>query len=138
MRKRSQHKINPIDLDVDIATGIGLPMSGRKYGTFNSLYTSKEQIIANLKNLILTMKGERVMEPEFGTDVYRVIFENMGPGQTTQLLSASIKSSVKRWMPLLNITDVTSTMEGHLLTIAISFTVPGYAISEDIKLNIQR
>lgn len=138
MYKRTQHKINPIDLDVDISTGIGLPMSGAKYGTFNSLYTSKEQIIANLKNLILTMKGERVMEPEFGTDVYRVIFENMGDNRTNKALSSSIKASVKRWMPLLNITDVTSTTEEHDLNIAISFTVPGYAISEDIIINIQR
>jgi phage baseplate assembly protein W len=138
MYKRPQHKINPIDLDTDIATGIGLPMSGVKYGTFNSLYTSKEQIIANLRNLILTMKGERVMEPEFGTDVYRIIFENVGPGQTIKVLTASIKAAVKRWMPLLNIVDVTADMDEHLLTIGISFTVPGYAINEEIKLNIQR
>ena len=33
-------------------------------------YTTAEQIDTNLRNLVLTIKGERPMQPEFGSDVY--------------------------------------------------------------------
>lgn len=56
--------------------GVGYPLSNSPYGYFNpTLYTS-DQIKANLKNLILTRKGQRVMTPQFGTQFSKLLFQN--------------------------------------------------------------
>ena len=41
-------------------------------GVFIQSYTTELQSISNLKNLLLTRKGERYMQPNFGTDIYAV------------------------------------------------------------------
>ena len=43
------------------------PSTGK--GVFESSYTTQQAVISNLKNLILTTKGERYMQPEFGTSI---------------------------------------------------------------------
>jgi len=132
------HRINPLDLEVDIAIGIGLPMSGDKFGTFNLNYTSKEQIISNLKNLILTMKGERVMEPEFGTNIYRLMFETADTVTLNKRIRLDITSSIKRWMPGVQISAVDTTMLDHTMNISISFVVPNFNISDTFSMEINR
>ena len=66
--------INEInDQDGNIPIGIQLPFNGQS-GLFTSTFTSIDQAISNLKNLLLTNKGERVMQPAFGTDLSRILF----------------------------------------------------------------
>jgi len=65
-------KINHID-NTDKAIGISLPFNGK--GVFNKTYDTKTQIKSNLINLLLTYKGERIENPEFGADLPRLLFE---------------------------------------------------------------
>jgi len=136
--KRKIYRIDPLDLDKDIGIGIGLPMGGDKFGTFNLLYTTKEQIIANLKNLILTMKGERIMEPEFGTDIYRLLFESGNPSVLDRRIQDEIKRSVKRWLPILKLDYVGTDIVEHRISIAIAFRVPDFNIEDTFKVDINR
>lgn len=138
MANRKIHKINPLDLDGDIGIGIGLPMGGDKFGTFNLLYTTKEQIISNLKNLILTMKGERIMEPEFGTNIYRLMFESADAAALNRRIREDITSAVKRWLPGLTLDYVSSTIDEQTINISIAFKVTNYDIEETISLDINR
>jgi hypothetical protein len=59
---------------VNTALGITLPFNG-PFGLFTSTYTTQQQALSNLKNLLLTAKGERVNQPKFGTDLIRLLFE---------------------------------------------------------------
>ena len=65
MAARKEYFYSPIDLEPDIAVGITLPF-GKDKGLFSLSYTTEEQSISNLKNLLLTRKGERLFQPEFG------------------------------------------------------------------------
>ena len=71
-RPRPEYKIHPLDLKKNVAIGVMLPLGGAPI--FKSSYTTEEQAISNLKNLILTRKGERPFQPLFGTDVYSLLF----------------------------------------------------------------
>jgi hypothetical protein len=44
---------------LNTALGINLPFTGQ-FGVFNSTYTTEARALANLKNLLLTYKGERI------------------------------------------------------------------------------
>jgi len=67
-------RVNPLDLQGNIAIGVSLPFNGPA-GPFNKTYSTADQIKSNLINLLLTNKGERVFNPEFGTDLKKALFE---------------------------------------------------------------
>ena len=66
-------RVNPLDLQKNIAIGVSLPFNR----PFNSTYTTKDQIKSNLVNLLLTTRGERIMNPLFGTDLRNFLFEGI-------------------------------------------------------------
>ena len=53
----------PIDLEKDTAVGISLPLQSGRGGYFNQTYTTIEQVTSNVINLLLTLPGERYMQP---------------------------------------------------------------------------
>lgn len=129
--------------NVNTALGINLPFNGQA-GLFTSTYTTQQQALSNLKNLLLTAKGERVQQPKFGTDLIRLLFE-----PNTDLIKQNvddvIKLPVNRWLPYINIVEIkTITAEedpnlGYNISITITFTV-SQALKEDdltaITLNV--
>ena len=98
-------KINPIDLEPDVAVGIMLPMTDNNGSLFKLSYTTQEQAISNLKNLLLTSMGERPMQPMFGTNIQKSLFEQL----TTTLLNRieqTIKRAIEYWLPYIILEDL--------------------------------
>ena len=58
----------------DYAIGISLPIQIGNTA-FNQTFTTNEQIKSNVKNLLLTKKGERVMQPNFGSGLQELLFD---------------------------------------------------------------
>ena len=54
------------DLDEDVYIGLKLPLEHNRDGFFSRTKTSVEQSKYNIKNLLLTRKGERLGNPQFG------------------------------------------------------------------------
>lgn len=84
--------------------GITLPIRAGNSGMFEQSTTAFQQVKSNFKNLILTKKGERVMQPEFGTDLHRILFENVTE-DTLDNARLTVVESVNRWMPFLELTN---------------------------------
>jgi len=65
------------ELQSEYAIGMQLPFKptiGDPLG-FNLAWTTAQAVQADLVNLILTQKGERLGQPSFGTDLHRLLFE---------------------------------------------------------------
>ena len=90
-------RVNPLDLQKNIVIGVSLPFNAK--GVFNKTYSTKEQIKSNLINLLLTDKGERIMNPEFGADLRRSLFENMTIDSCLLYTSPSPRDRQKSRMP---------------------------------------
>lgn len=109
------------------ALGIALPFVG-PFSVFNSTFTTKDQAYSNLKNLLLTYKGERIYQPNFGTDLPKVLFEP-STQELKPIVSQIILNAVDYWLPYINIVDITTvTAEDdpnlpHELKITITFSV---------------
>ena len=93
------------DDNPDIAIGIKLPLTNGQRGWFEQSYTTLDAAKSNLKNLLLTMKGERMMQPNFGTDLMMMIFEQ-DDGTLADKLRATIIDAVEYWLPYLRLDKV--------------------------------
>ena len=87
------------------AYGITLPAKRGNTGFFEQAFTSFEQAKSNLKNLLSTRKGERIMQPEFGTGLHELLFEPM-TGEFETKLTQTITESVNFWLPYITIDEI--------------------------------
>lgn len=67
-----------------------------------------EEIRSNLIHLLLTRKGSRYFLPDFGTRLYEYIFEPLD-GPTFQNIESEIRDSVEKYMPQLQLTNISIT-----------------------------
>ncbi len=86
--------------------GIGINKSSNSNGVFSTNYTTLTQAKDNLKNLILTKKGERLMNPDFGCDVWLVLFEQMDGATIETKIETAIIDAVDTWLPYLSLTSI--------------------------------
>jgi len=96
-------RVNPLDLQKNIVIGVSLPFNAK--GVFNKTYSTKEQIKSNLINLLLTDKGERIMNPEFGADLRKSLFDNITQSNT-DLLQVKIIDAINIFIPEVELTNV--------------------------------
>lgn len=68
---------NPIDVGSRVAIGVSIPFNAPQ--VFTQTYTTQDQIRSNIINYILTDKGERIFNPNFGSNIRKSIFENITP-----------------------------------------------------------
>jgi|TARA_Y100000289_G_C3927903_1_gene154575 phage baseplate assembly protein W len=103
MANRPTKKINPLDLKKNTAIGIPFPLGGAPI--FRSTMTTEDQALSNLKNLLLTRKGERPLQPLFGTDIPSFLFE-----QITDPLLNKLKEGVEKdiafWLPYIKMEEI--------------------------------
>jgi phage baseplate assembly protein W len=122
-------RVNPLDLQKNIAIGVSLPFNG-PFGPFNKTYSTKEQIKSNLINLLLTNKGERVFNPEFGADIRRVLFEGITE-DTSVLIQNLITTNVNFFIPEVNVIDVVvepnEDNNSYNITLKYSLVISGTA-----------
>lgn len=125
----------------DYAYGITLPVQRGNTGYFNQAFSSFEQAKANLKNLLLTKKGERVMQPNFGTGIHELLFEPMTDEFETKL-QETITKNVNYWLPYINIEEIDIEMtdemkDRHTANMTIQFTVGNQIDTQQITFTIQ-
>jgi phage baseplate assembly protein W len=104
-----------------VYNGIKFPF--QKGGTsFPRAATDDELIKDSLVQLILTMNGERIMRPEFGSNALTFIFEN-NDDVLGNLLRAEIQGVVARYEPRIQITDIGVGQRDSEIIITISYIV---------------
>jgi phage baseplate assembly protein W len=125
-RSRDEYRFEPIDIEKDVAVGVGLPFTG-KTNVFHLNYTTEDQAISNLKNLILTRKGERYMQPAFGWSGWDLLFEPNTPDLLDKL-KISLKQDIGIWLPYIIIDKIDIRSEENSVMISMDIRIePGLA-----------
>ena len=110
-------RVNPLDLQGNIAIGVSLPFNGPV--AFNSTYSTADQIKSNLINLLLTNKGERIMNPEFGANLKTVLFEGITE-DTSEIIKTLIGINVTTFIPEVTVTNVNVVQNKDTNTISVT------------------
>jgi phage baseplate assembly protein W len=115
--------------------GITLPIERGANGYFTSTSELEKQVRANITNLLLTIKGERMMQPEFGSGLMALLFEQEidsidGEIQTT------VEEAVEQWMPYIAVGDivVTRDAESNKVNVLIPYTILTNNITDSVTL----
>ena len=133
MPTRKEYKVNPLDLKRNKAIGVKLPLGGDPL--FSLSYTTEEQAISNLKNLILTRKGERPFQPTFGTDVYSLLFEQISE-QLSSDLEESLRNDIQYWLPYIIIDEINIITNEDYNRIDISLKVKVTEQGANVVINV--
>lgn len=107
--------------------GVKVPIQMGKTGFFDQTFTSLEEAKANMMNLLLTRKGERVMHPDFGTDIYGLLFSQITKDLDTKIEN-QIRSAVDMWLPYVALSNVEvdisdENIENNKINIKVGFTL---------------
>lgn len=135
-------KIHPLDFETNVAIGIDLPMITDAGGVFSLNYLTLDQAVANAKNLLLTNEGERVMQPEFGCNLRRTLFENL-TDETIEALDERIRTTFGYWLPYIFIKELQLTPDEdyHKLFVRLSIALEGNKFdtrSIEVEINTQQ
>ena len=93
----------------------------------------------SLKNLILTDRGERLMQPFIGGGVRELLFENLIPS-TIKTLENRIKDTIELYEPRCELIDisVTANLDENSVNVGIQFYVSNVEQPTSLDIIIER
>jgi len=123
----------------DYAIGLSLPLQMTS-NTFNQTYDNLVQLKSNVRNLLLTKKGERIGQPNFGTNLHRLLFEPNDDSLEDKIYQA-VDSAIRLWLPQLSINEINIEATDEMkdlneVSVSITFTANYNSQSFKVDFNI--
>jgi len=130
-------RINPLDLQPRKAVGISLPFSAK--AVFNSTYTTKDALKANIVNYFLTEKGERFLNPNLGAGLRALIFDQMTEDKIEEIKYV-VSQGIADWFPNVVVNDIQvgSNPDTNTTTIYLSYSVAQTNIQDELVINFEQ
>tara|TARA_R110002096_G_scaffold195174_1_gene377801 strand:- start:310 stop:717 length:408 start_codon:yes stop_codon:yes gene_type:complete len=126
----------PIDTEARRAVGFGFPLNGD--AVFVPTYQTRDQIKANLVNYLLTNRGERVFNPNFGADLRNLLFENI-LDTTTEDLKERIQNDINSFFPEVQVKQVifNNIPDSNTINFTLIYQVVLFGIEESVNILLQ-
>ena len=123
----------PIDTEDRRAVGFGFPLNGN--AVFTPTYQTRDQIKANLVNYLLTNKGERVFNPNFGADLRNLLFENI-LDTTTDELRSRIQNDISSYFPEVTVKQITfdNIPDSNTINFILTYEIVLFGIEESVNI----
>ena len=119
-----------------------LPLQLDPTNGFQNNQTIIAVVMQNLKMLVLTSPGERVMDPNFGVGMRRFLFEQNNI-EAHSRISVRIRRQVLEYMPFVEIVDIkfgteqdNENIRANSLQVSIEFFISATSESGALNINI--
>ena len=112
------------------------PITRNSETGFSVNSTIEDTLRQNFKMLLLTIPGERIMQPDFGVGISRFLFERFDASVFSQIESR-IKTQTSEYIPAIRISDITfdsSSTDKNQLGLTISYSIRGIGIRDSISI----
>ncbi len=85
---------------------------------------NEDAVKTSIKNLLMTNRGERLMQPNIGSDIQKMLFENVSP-TTMLVLKDYIEDTLSQYEPRANLIDieVVGRPDNNAVNITVVFSV---------------
>ena len=100
--------------------GFHYPFSKRADG-FPSADNPPDIYTSNIKQILLTVFGERVMRPNFGSGLKALLFESMPNNLIYDLAKNVTRQAIETWEPRVRILNIDATSNESTLTIRVDY-----------------
>lgn len=89
-----------------------------------ALIKDEDAVKDSLRNLILTDRGERLMQPNLGSGIKELLFENLTPA-TLQLIKERVITTIETYEPRVELIDVSvgSTIDENQVQVVVRFYI---------------
>jgi phage baseplate assembly protein W len=130
-------KINPLDRQPRKAVGVNLPFSGQ--AVFNSNYLTKDAVRNNLINYFLTGRGERYMNPSFGSGLPSELFEQITEDKLN-VLGMKIRDELRLYFPKVVSQDLSlvADPDKNSIEFYLKYSILDSNIEDEVIINIQQ
>jgi len=118
--------------------GVSLPILKDSGDGFVMLKNLRQVVKQNLKMLVLTIPGERVMEPDFGVGLKTYLFSNFSEDIYPEI-KLKIQRQAAKYIPLVTITSVDIFLispDTNSFAISIKYSIPDIGIKDLIEFTI--
>ena len=126
----------PIDLNARKAVGFGFPLDGN--AVFIPTYQTRDQIKANLVNYILTNRGERVFNPNFGANLRALLFEGIDDS-TLDEIQNRIQNSISTYFPQIIINQIkfNTQPDQNTINFTLTYQIINFGITDSVNILLQ-
>ena len=118
-----------------------LPLLLGPEGGYGLTKTFKELTSQNLKMLILTSPGERVMDPTFGVGLYNMLFE-LNTQHSKEAIKEKIAQQVEKYMPFITIYRIAfgesegMDIDSNFLNVVIEYGIPSLNEQNLLRIDV--
>jgi phage baseplate assembly protein W len=115
------------DKDTRVSVGLKMPLGRQPNGDgyFASTKTTIDAVKEDIKLLLLTQQGERLMQPLLGMNIRRFLFEQITENTVIEIEN-DIVSTFSRWLPFVQLNDISidiSDQDRNKIKIDIKFNI---------------
>lgn len=106
-------------------------------GPYASNKTAREAIKQNLKMLLLTIPGERIMNPDFGVGIKTALFQQNTEG-LRQSINNRILLQVSKYMNyvrIINLQVLTDSNSENALYLLLKYQIPSIGSIDELIIN---
>lgn len=100
-----------------------------------TVFKDEDAVKESIKNLILTNRGERLMQPNLGGDIQAMLFENITPSVIT-LIEDKVRDTIEINEPRAELIDVivSSNIDDNQVNVRIVFYIKN--VEQPISLDV--
>ena len=125
-------RINPLDLNNNARIGIAFPLNDVNMSS--GTQTTREQLKTNFLNLLLTVPGERINNPNYGIGLKTQVFETSIDEISLQ---ENINSKLAFWIPEIVVTKVViqQDIDQYRVSINLNYSITLDESEDSIQIN---
>ena len=126
-------KIFPLDTKPSVGVGVALPFNAP--GVFRTTYTTQESIKYNLINFFLTNQPERYLNPLFGGNLRKFVFEQITTGNLG-LLKQNIQESLNLYFPnvIVEALNILPDTDNNQVDVTLKYSIIDTGINDAIQI----
>lgn len=130
-------KKDPLDLSKRKAIGVQFPFRGDS--AFTSTYQTIKAYKANLLVYFLTNKGDRYLNPDFGSNLRKYMFEQMPTDSQQNGIKSIIKQDLSTFFPrlVLDVLDINTFEDYNILQLYIKFHIKDTYLEDELTINYE-